>query len=113
MGVHRPDNKDYPAWSDIATPCAGYTAPMILETLREWTRGQAGAATALTLGTAFCLWTSAVVCTLRIPEKWSPGRFDVIGSHALMHVLVTIEYVLEWLFVKEGALRETGGTRLR
>ena len=108
-----PLDENSPTRSQVAHPCAGYTAPMMLATLRDLTHGQAGAATSLTLGTALCLWTSAVVCALHIPERWSPGRFDVFGSHAIMHVLVTVEYVLEWLFVREGALREIGGALLR
>ena len=83
---------------------AGYTAPMVLAMLREWMRGQAGAATGLSLGTAFCLWTSALLCATHVPERWFPGRFDVFGSHAIMHVLVTVEYVLEWAFIREGVL---------
>lgn len=78
---------------------------MMLATVRECVRGEPGAATGLTAGTAICLWTSALVCATHIPERWSPGRFDVFGSHAIMHVLVTVEYILEWAFIREGALR--------
>ena len=78
---------------------------MMLATYRECARGEPGAATWLTAGTAICLWTSALVCATHIPERWSPGRFDVFGSHAIMHVLVTVEYILEWAFIREGALR--------
>lgn len=79
---------------------------MVLAASREWAQGYAGPAAWLTLGTALCLWTSALVCALHIPERWCPGRFDVFGSHAIMHVLVTVEYVLEWLFIRQGALTE-------
>lgn len=85
---------------------AGYTAPMVLAALGECIHRGAGAAAALTGGTALCLWVSAAVCALHIPETWSPGRFDVFGSHAIMHVLVTVEYVLEWMFIREGMLAE-------
>ena len=79
---------------------------MVLAALGECIHRGAGAAAALTGGTALCLWVSAAVCALHIPETWSPGRFDVFGSHAIMHVLVTVEYVLEWMFIREGMLAE-------
>ena len=78
---------------------------MMLATFRECVRGEPGTATGLTAGTAICLWTSALVCATHIPERWSPERFDVFGSHAIMHVLVTVEYILEWAFIREVALR--------
>ena len=78
---------------------------MMLATFRECMRGEPGAASGLTAGTAICLWASALVCAAHIPERWGPGCFDVFGSHAIMHVLVTVEYVLEWAFIREGALR--------
>ena len=81
---------------------------MVLAALGECIHEGAGAAAALTAGTALCLWVSAAVCALHIPETWSPGRFDVVGSHAIMHVLVTVEYVLEWMFIREGMLAEVG-----
>ena len=81
---------------------------MVLAALGECAHGAAGAAAALTAATALCLAVSAAVCALHIPEAWSPGRFDVFGSHAIMHVLVTVEYVLEWMFIREGMLAEVG-----
>ena len=80
---------------------------MMWASFRECTKGEPGAATELTVGTAVCLWTSALVCATHIPERWYPGRWDVFGSHAIMHVLVTVEYVLEWAFIREGALRHS------
>ena len=33
--------------------------------------------------------TGAAIYAMRIPERWYPGRFDLLGSsHQIMHVLV-------------------------
>ena len=56
-----------------------------------------------------CLGLSAYVCTQHVPERWHPGRFDLLGqSHQIMHVLVVAEYVLEFLFVARMALAAAG-----
>lgn len=60
-------------------------------------------------GVAACLGLSAYVCTQHVPERWHPGRFDLLGqSHQIMHVLVVAEYVLEFLFVARMALAAAG-----
>ena len=34
-------------------------------------------------------FSGAAVYAARVPERWAPGRFDVVGaSHQIMHVLV-------------------------
>lgn len=73
---------------------------MMVATFREVLRGDAGVSTSLLAGVVLCLGTSAVICSLHIPERWNPGRFDIFGSHAIMHILVTLEYCLEWLFIR-------------
>lgn len=71
---------------------------------REVLSGELGPSVALLAGVVSSLALSAYVCSQHIPEKWAPGRFDLFGSHAIMHVLVTIEYLLEWLFIKRVCL---------
>ncbi len=79
---------------------------MLLASLGEVWRGEPGQATALWAGVAACLGVSAYVCSQHIPEKWYPGTFDVVHSHAIMHVLVTVEYCLEWLFIRNGIIAD-------
>jgi hypothetical protein len=79
---------------------AGYTLPLVVAASSEVLRGAAGHCTILLIGVVACLGGSAFICSQHIPEKWAPGLFDLFGSHAIMHVLVTLEYFLEWLFIK-------------
>ena len=87
-------------------PCAGYTLPMLLASLGEVLRGELGQATALWAGVATCLGVSSWVCSQHIPEKWYPGTFDIVHSHAIMHVLVTVEYCLEWIFIRNSIIED-------
>jgi len=75
---------------------------MLVAAWREARVAEVGASTQLLAGVVFCLGVSAIVCSQHIPEKWAPGTFDICGSHAIMHMLVTVEYVLEWLFIWNG-----------
>ena len=46
------------------------------------------------------LWVAAWSYAQHLPERWAPGCFDHVGnSHQIMHVLVVVEYALEWLFL--------------
>ena len=60
---------------------AGYTAPLAWQAARElWTSGAAGLAGETLAGVAACLGLSAYVCTQHVPERWSPGRYDLVGQ---------------------------------
>ncbi|BDA42584.1 hypothetical protein COCOBI_03-4770 [Coccomyxa sp. Obi] len=79
---------------------SGHTFPMLAACVAELQRGTMGRSTALFFGVVLCLGLSALVCTKNVPEKWKPGSmFDIFHSHALMHVLVYLEYYFEWLFI--------------
>lgn len=73
---------------------------MMVASVRELLSGAIGVSTLLLAGIVLCLGISALICSLHIPERWDPGRFDIFGSHAIMHILVTVEYCLEWLFIR-------------
>lgn len=52
------------------------------------------------VGMLGALYVAAWCYAHHLPERWYPGRFDHVGnSHQIMHVLVVVEYTLEWLFV--------------
>ena len=72
---------------------------MMLASLWELSEGDVGQSTALMAGVVVCLGGSAYVCSQHIPERWYPKIFDVCGSHAVMHVGVTIEYCCEFAFI--------------
>ena len=79
---------------------AGHSLPMLVACVAELQRGIMGRSIGLFFGALLCLGLSALVCTKNIPEKWNPGStFDIVHSHALMHVLVYLEYYFEWLFI--------------
>ena len=41
------------------------------------------------LGLGLLNFTGAATYAARIPERWCPGRYDILGaSHQIMHVLV-------------------------
>lgn len=41
------------------------------------------------IGLGFLNFTGAAIYAIRIPERWYPKRFDLVGSsHQIMHVLV-------------------------
>ncbi len=62
--------------------------------------GEIGPSTYLLVAVVLCLGLSALICTKNIPEKWKPGAFDILHSHALMHVLVYLEYFFECVFIR-------------
>lgn len=97
-------NDQHACCSSDHAACAGYTFPMLLASLGEMWTGELGQATVLWAGVAACLGVSAYVCSQHIPEKWYPGTFDIVNSHAIMHVLVTVEYCLEWTFIRNGII---------
>ncbi len=79
---------------------AGHALPMLVACVAELQRGTVGRLTALFFGVVLCLGLSALICTKNVPEKWKPGSaFDILHSHAIMHVLVYLEYYFEWLFI--------------
>ncbi|KAF2027976.1 Hly-III related protein, partial [Setomelanomma holmii] len=54
------------------------------------------------LGLATCHSTGAMLYAARIPERWFPRRFDIVGSsHQLMHVLVVVGAVCYCIGVLE------------
>jgi adiponectin receptor len=41
------------------------------------------------VGLGLCHGTGAMLYAVRVPERWYPRRFDIVGSsHQLMHMLV-------------------------
>ena len=49
-----------------------------------------------------CQFAGGLVYATRVPERWLPGRFDIVGaSHQLMHILV----VCGAMFLQSGWLR--------
>lgn len=44
-----------------------------------------------------CLQLGAVLFALRVPERWSPGKFDLaFNSHQLFHVCVVVAAVVHY-----------------
>jgi adiponectin receptor len=53
--------------------------------------------TACELGMGLIYIAGAVVYAMKVPEKWLPGRFDIIGhSHQILHVLVVVGACLHY-----------------
>jgi len=38
----------------------------------------------------------ALLYAARVPERWAPGKFDIVGSHAIFHVLVVTAVHTHW-----------------
>ena len=54
----------------------------------------------LALGTTIVLGASALIYKDCIPERFAPGKYDIIGnSHNLMHLGLIIAYVIEYCFL--------------
>jgi adiponectin receptor len=48
------------------------------------------------IGLAVVNFTGAAIYATRIPERWFPKRFDILGnSHQLMHVLVLLGGIIQ------------------
>jgi adiponectin receptor len=42
----------------------------------------------------------ALIYIFNLPERWFPGRFDILGSsHQIMHVFLIIAHIVEFLFI--------------
>ncbi len=61
-------------------PRAGYTAPLAWQAAREAAAGGVGAAGEALAGVAACLGLSAYVTSQHVPERWHPGRYDLVGQ---------------------------------
>ena len=79
--------------------CIAYTFPMLLTFVMDAWHSQLGVEAICTIGAVACLLASAIVCREHFPERWLPGTFDYFGSHAIMHILVFAEYLMEWAFI--------------
>lgn len=56
-----------------------------------------GQATALVAATLVTLKVGGAAYAHHYPERWAPGRFDLVGnSHQLMHVLAMLAHYTEW-----------------
>ena len=57
--------------------------------LHGWSRQNPKMSITNFMGLALLNGTGAMIYGLRIPERWFPKRFDMIGaSHQIMHILV-------------------------
>ncbi len=60
----------------------------------------AGQVTALVTGTVVTLIIGGKMYAQHYPERWAPGRFDLVGnSHQLMHLLAMLAHYCEWRFL--------------
>ena len=87
----------------IAALCAAYTAPVAAGALLELWQGHIlGRYCMAWSGIAASLSASALVCRLHWPESAYPDRplWHVFNSHALMHLLVLLEYLSEWRLLR-------------
>lgn len=73
-----------------------YQLPVLVAVARDILNDEVSSTTFIGTGIQLCLILSAVLFGARIPERWRPGSFDFFGGHQIMHVLVIIEYALEW-----------------
>eukprot|EP00884_Botryococcus_braunii_P020432 jgi/Botrbrau1/7072/Bobra.0165s0094.1 len=90
---------------DIGLMVFTYTIPALVEAGREVVGGQLGTACWLYGGMWVAMCFASGSYAVRWPERWWPGRFDLVGnSHQMMHVGVGIAYFLEWLFLVRLAL---------
>ena len=64
----------------MCTRRAGYTAPLAWQAARELAGGNIGPAGEALAGVVACLGLSAFVCTQHVPERWHPGRYDLVGQ---------------------------------
>ena len=80
--------------------CFAYTSPMILKVFLDFWHRTLDTEAACLGGALSCLLASAIVCKEHFPERLWPGHYDSFGSHAIMHVLVLIEYLWEWVFIR-------------
>lgn len=60
----------------------------------------------LSMGAQYVL--GAALYALRIPERYAPGRFDYLASHALFHVLVLTAAATHWETIKDTFLWRAG-----
>ena len=67
--------------------CA-FAAPVHALALNGFANQWAQAGLGWFIALAIADFTGAVAYAVRFPERWAPGRFDVGGSHLIMHVLV-------------------------
>mmetsp|Transcript_15796 Transcript_15796/g.64521 ORF Transcript_15796/g.64521 Transcript_15796/m.64521 type:complete len:276 (+) Transcript_15796:1453-2280(+) len=54
------------------------------------------------IGIIFSMEIAYLCYSKHLPEKWSPGRFDLVGnSHQIMHVMGLVAHLLQWAFLLE------------
>mmetsp|Transcript_13001 Transcript_13001/g.26368 ORF Transcript_13001/g.26368 Transcript_13001/m.26368 type:complete len:297 (-) Transcript_13001:658-1548(-) len=77
-----------------------YLFPMVWQGLIDVKRRQEISPALLCAASAgTCLVLGGIVYGLHLPERWAPGRFDLVGnSHQIMHVLAYTAHYFEWLF---------------
>lgn len=83
----------------LSVTCAVYLYPLIASAGRDLVKGRlAGCSCLPCVGALASLAGSAVVCCLHFPERYVECPSSV-SSHAIMHVLVLVEYIWEWRFL--------------
>lgn len=83
----------------IACICVAYTFPMLYAAVTDAMHSRDGVEACCYGGAVACLVISALLCQRHWPESLAPGSWDYFSSHAIMHVLVHIEYLIEWWFI--------------
>ncbi|KAK9802032.1 hypothetical protein WJX73_003656 [Symbiochloris irregularis] len=85
---------------DVTVTVVCYTFPVATQAGRELLASRPGPACALYLAVVVLLVLGSSAYSKKWPERWAPGRFDLLGnSHQVMHLSVVVEYCVEWLFV--------------
>lgn len=85
---------------DVTVTVLCYTLPVLVQALHELCTSGPGLGT-WCYGSIFCLLVAgSSAYSQRWPERWAPGRFDLVGSsHQVMHTAVVLEYCVEWAFL--------------
>ena len=82
-----------------------FTIPLLVACAYELLWAGLGACTMITAASISCLVMGGLCYVHRMPERWFPGRLDLVGnSHQLMHVFVVLGYLFEGLFICHMAL---------
>lgn len=82
-----------------------FTAPLVIACGHELLYYGLGKCSLLLAATTSCLVIGGLAYVHRVPERWLPGKLDLIGnSHQLMHIFIVLGYFLEGLFMAHMAL---------
>ena len=84
----------------VGTMMLCFTAPLVIACICELLYYGIGACIMLTVAIISCLVIGGLAYVHRVPERWLPGKLDLVGnSHQLMHIFIVLGYLLEGLFI--------------